>query len=81
MLASLTEKRAFITRLKALPIDVAPQAPAEILDLPVLARKHNLTNYDAAYLALAVRFELPVATTDTTLRQAAASIGCSIVPG
>jgi predicted nucleic acid-binding protein len=42
-------------RLKALPIDAAEQTPAELLELPALAQKHNLTNYDAAYLALAMR--------------------------
>lgn len=62
---------AFLTRLKALPIDAAQQAPAEILELPAFAGAHRLTNYDAAYLALAHRFSLPLATTDDALRTAA----------
>jgi predicted nucleic acid-binding protein len=73
----------FLTRLKALPIDTAQQVPTEILDLelPAIAQKHSLTNYDAAYLALAMRFRLPLATTDAELRRAAAAAGVAIVPG
>ena len=62
----------FLARLKKLPIEAAPEAPIEILDLPVLAQTHNLTNYDAAYLSLALRLGLPLATSDAALRRAAA---------
>lgn len=71
----------FLTRLKALPIEAARENPTEILDLPVLAEKHNLTNYDAAYLALAIRLRLPLATTDADLRRAAIAAGVVIAPG
>jgi len=69
----------FLTRLKALPIDAAEQTPAEILELPALAQAHGLTNYDAAYLALARAFKLPLATMDSSLRNAAASAGAAIL--
>jgi predicted nucleic acid-binding protein len=69
----------FLTRLSALPIEAAQQTPSQILELPVLAQSHNLTNYDAAYLALANRLNLPLATTDSELRKAAASAGVSLV--
>jgi len=69
----------FLTRLKALPIDAAQQTPAEILELPALAESHGLTNYDAAYLALARAFKLPLATMDSSLRKAAASAGAAIL--
>ena len=69
----------FLTRLRALPIEAAQQTPSEIFELPVLAHSHNLTNYDAAYLALANRLNLPLATTDSELRKAAASAGVSLV--
>jgi predicted nucleic acid-binding protein len=69
----------FLTRLKALPIEAARQNPTEILELPVVAEKHNLTNYDAAYLALAMRFRLPWATTDADLQRAAAAAGVAMV--
>ena len=71
----------FLTRLKALPIDAAEQLPAELLELPALAQKHSLTNYDAAYLALAMRLNLPLATTDSDLRRAAGTAGVGMVAG
>ena len=71
----------FLTRLKALPIDAAEQLPADLLELPALAQKHSLTNYDAAYSALAMRLNLPLATTDTDLRRAALAAGVGIVAG
>jgi predicted nucleic acid-binding protein len=69
----------FINRLIALPIDVAQQTPAEILQLPALAQSHGLTNYDAAYLALAARFNLPLATTDSDLRSVANYAGVHLL--
>jgi predicted nucleic acid-binding protein len=78
---TLDQIDGFLTRLKALPIDSAQQPPGGILDLPALAQKHSLTNYDAAYLALAMRLSLPLATTDTDLRKAAAAAGDAMVAG
>ena len=69
----------FLARLKALPIEAAVQTPDELLDLPTLAQQHNLTNYDAAYLALAIRFNLPLATTDADLIKAATASSVQIV--
>jgi predicted nucleic acid-binding protein len=40
-----------------------------------LARTHNLSAYDAAYLELAVRRGLPLATLDDKLKTAATRIG------
>jgi predicted nucleic acid-binding protein len=65
-------------RLKALPIDAALQTPSEILELPTLAQTHGLTNYDAAYLKLATRFNLLLATAGKNLRQTAVSAGVEI---
>jgi predicted nucleic acid-binding protein len=69
----------FLTRLKALPIDGTEEEPTQILDLPVLARTHGLTTYDAAYLALASRLNLRLATTDSGLRRSAAVAGVPLV--
>ncbi len=69
----------FLTRLKVLPIDVAQETPSEILDLPIFARSYGLTNYDAAYLKLAARSRLPLATNDSELRRATASAGVALV--
>jgi len=78
---ALDQIDGFLIRLKALPIEAAQQAPAEVLELPAVAQKHNLTNYDAAYLALALRYHLPLATTDNDLRRAAAVVGVDIASG
>ncbi len=77
----LDQVDGFLTRLKALPIDAAQQVPSEILELPALVQKHGLTNYDAAYLALAMRLNLPLATTDADLRKAAAAEGIAMALG
>ena len=75
---SLDQIDGFLKRLKALPIDVAQEAPFEILELPTLAITHGLTSYDAAYLAFAIRFSLPLATSDNILRKASAAVGVRI---
>ena len=76
---SLDQVDGFLTRLKALPIEAAQQAPPEILELPALAQANGLTNYDAAYLALVLRFKLPLATSDSDLLRAGASRGVRIL--
>jgi predicted nucleic acid-binding protein len=58
--------------LRLLPVEVEPADFQRNLHavLP-LARKHGLTVYDAAYLELAKRRRLPLATLDDRLRRAA----------
>ena len=68
----------FLARLRKLPIEAATQTPFEVLDLPALAQTHNLTNYDAAYLSLALRLRLPLATSDAALSRAAAAAAVQI---
>jgi predicted nucleic acid-binding protein len=61
-------------QLARLPIDPEPSlmvAPARGKEVLVLAEKHALTVYDAAYLELARRYQLPLATLDGDLRRAA----------
>jgi predicted nucleic acid-binding protein len=72
---SLDQLEGFLTRLKSLPIDAAEAIPSDILALPAFARNHDLTNYDAGYLALALRSGLPLATMDRELLRAARSLG------
>ncbi len=69
----------FLTRLKALPIEAAQLTPSEVFELPALAQERGLTNYDAAYLSLAMQLRLPLATTDSSLRRAAASVGVKVI--
>jgi len=73
------QMEGFLNRLSKLPIDTAQQTPAEILELPSFARTHGLTNYDAAYLSLAERSNLPLATTHRTLQVAAVAAGVTIL--
>ena len=76
---SLDQTQGFLLRLKKLPIDPSQELPSEILELPAFAQAHGLTNYDAAYLALAVRSGLPLATTDGALRRCAVSANVHLV--
>jgi predicted nucleic acid-binding protein len=76
---SVDQIDGFLTRLKALPIDAAQETPFEILELPAAARSYGLANYDAAYLSLARKFNLPLATNDSELRKAATSTGVDLL--
>jgi predicted nucleic acid-binding protein len=68
--------------LKSLPITVDPPDAKGVLELPMLALKHQLTVYDAAYLELALRLTLPIATKDAALQRAMESCGIEAVqPG
>ena len=40
-----------------------------------LAEQHGLTTYDASYLELAIRFDLPLVTLDSDLYNAAVEVG------
>jgi predicted nucleic acid-binding protein len=70
--------QAVIEQVSSLPIEVdrlgAP--PAEIL---ALSLRFGLSAYDASYLALALRLQVPVATQDEALRSAAAASGVGLV--
>ncbi|MEM4041086.1 MAG: type II toxin-antitoxin system VapC family toxin [Ignisphaera sp.] len=45
-----------------------------------LALKHNITVYDALYIAQAIHYNLPLLTLDQKQRQAALEIGVKILP-
>jgi predicted nucleic acid-binding protein len=49
------------------------------VDLEAPARRWNLTPYDAAYLELALRRGLPLATTDEDLKKAAVAEGIEVL--
>jgi predicted nucleic acid-binding protein len=55
------------------------QMPSAMRQLADLARMYQLTVYDAAYLALAKRESLPLATLDKGLRVAAAKAGVALL--
>ncbi len=71
---------AFVETLTRLPIETDTesenQAHGPIL---ILARSHGLTPYDAAYLDVAIRRSLPLATRDQDLIKAARQCGVVVV--
>ena len=67
---------AFLRSLALLPIRLAPLPDDG--ELMALARKWKLTVYDAAYLELAKREGLPLATLDRGLEKAATSEGVAL---
>jgi predicted nucleic acid-binding protein len=70
----------FIEDLAALPIQIeAPSRPADWPAILALAEQHRLTAYDAAYLEMAKRKALPLATLDEDLRKAAEAEGLALV--
>jgi predicted nucleic acid-binding protein len=56
--------REYLDLLKALPIRVEPQDLWANVDLESLARRRDIVAYDAAYLNLALRTGLALATSD-----------------
>lgn len=66
----------FLRRLTGLPIRLAPLPDDG--ELMALARKRKLTVYDAAYLELAKREGLPLATLDRGLEKAAIAEGVDL---
>ena len=71
---------SFLSRIAALPVTIDPPRISRAADqILSIARQHSLTVYDAAYLELAVRRGLPLATLDDPLRRAAAAAGVTLI--
>ncbi|HVS45572.1 MAG TPA: type II toxin-antitoxin system VapC family toxin, partial [Verrucomicrobiae bacterium] len=66
-----------LAEILALPISIEDPDPHTVL---ALARTHRLTGYDAAYLALAIRAHVPLATIDRALAAAARAEGSAYQP-
>lgn len=67
-----TFRDATLGDLALLPINIDPETDRQAWGPTVrLAEQHRLTLYDAAYLELALRRGLPLATLDSELRSAA----------
>jgi predicted nucleic acid-binding protein len=66
------EVERFIAQLESLPIQVDPLTAHQAFSRTLsLCRAYKLSSYDAAYLELAIRVGLPIATLDRDLRKAA----------
>jgi len=73
-------REATLADLALLPISVDPDADRHAWSATLrLAERHKLTLYDAAYLELAQRRGIPLATLDTELRQAASAEGMIVL--
>ncbi len=74
------DANVFLHLLATLDIQTDHETSVRAFDyLLPLCRSHGLTSYDAAYLELAVRRRLPLASLDDDLRQAAASLGIQVL--
>jgi predicted nucleic acid-binding protein len=72
--------RGFIVSLESLPIIVDARSGQRVLsDVHQLAITYGLTSYDAAYLELAQRLNLPLATLDAELITACKSAGVTVL--
>ena len=68
----------FLSLVENLPIRVVPDHGG-VETFVVLARAHGLTAYDSAYLDLALRTGLPLATLDSQLADAARKAGVAVM--
>jgi predicted nucleic acid-binding protein len=76
------QAQRFLDLITALPVVVDHQEIAGVLyRLLPLGSEHGLSAYDAAYLDLAIRKGLPLATLDLALRQAATNVGLPVLGG
>ncbi len=66
-----------IAQIVSLPIDIDRQ-PVPASQILGLALRFGLSSYDAAYLELALRLQLPIATGDGPLRAAALASGVGL---
>jgi predicted nucleic acid-binding protein len=72
--------REFLAQLATLNVKI--DRPPQVTDFPrlhTLANSYDLTAYDVAYLDLAKRLSLPLATRDDDLRRAALAEGIAVL--
>ena len=69
----------FLRDLDSLSIEVEQEPSTRMLgEILTLAREHQLSTYDASYLDLAMRRDLPLATQDKALLRAAGDCGVAL---
>jgi predicted nucleic acid-binding protein len=77
---TVNRRDAILVNLTALPIVVDPETDDRAwTDTVRVADRFRLTPYDAAYLELAVRRDLPLASLDRALRAAARTLGLTVL--
>jgi len=76
---SLGEIEGFISQLENLPVQVDPLTAQQSFNRTLaLGRAYNLSSYDAAYLELAIREGVALATLDKNLIKATKKSGVNI---
>lgn len=75
---SSAESTRFLALLRSLPIEIEALSFSELSGLVSLAREYGLSSYDAAYLDVAARRGLPLATQDPSLGEAARRSGVEV---
>jgi predicted nucleic acid-binding protein len=79
---NVAQATAFLGRVAAFPISIDTLPIGRAFDqILSVGRQHGLTAYDAAYLELALRQALPLATLDDHLRRSANTAGVGLVQG
>ena len=73
-----SQAQRIIEQICSLPIEVDANTPGPA-ELVTLALRFDLSSYDAAYLELALRLQIPIATKDGPLRTAAEASGVGLV--
>lgn len=68
----------FVNSLSQMPIEVVTTLNHDMQDLILLSSKYNLTAYDGAYLELALKLGLPLATLDKKLIAAVKDSGAKL---
>ncbi len=77
---SQSKAKEFLSNIASLPIGIESPTRSQVFNsVQALAALHQLTAYDAAYLELAIRYKLPIATFDQALAKAAQAAGVSLV--
>lgn len=75
-----TKRKLMAQALRELGVIEQPHTQEFVFgDIMELGSKHRLSSYDAAYLELAIRLGLPLATLDKSLRAAASAEGVTII--
>jgi predicted nucleic acid-binding protein len=80
-LAEIERARGLYESMMSNYIEVQTDSPqGSFREIQEIARKHQLTAYDAAYLFLALQHRLPLATLDGSLTVAAQKSGVAVLP-
>jgi predicted nucleic acid-binding protein len=80
-LAEVERARNLYESMMANYIEVQMDSPQSgFREIQEIARKHQLTAYDASYLFLALQHRLPLATLDSSLIAAAKQSGVAVLP-